>query len=159
MQYLFMILFVAGATALDQLTKFLVVENIPLYGHVEFIPEFLSFTYVQNNGAAFSSFKGMQWLFVLVFIVFTAGVVWEFIKKKMPFTTFERWCIAAIYAGGLGNMIDRLRFGYVVDMVKTEFMNFPVFNVADCFITCGCIAMLVHLFFFNKEFWKDDKKK
>ena len=159
MQYLFMILFVAGATALDQLTKFLVVENIPLYGHVEFIPEFLSFTYVQNNGAAFSSFKGMQWLFVLVFIVFTAGVVWEFIKKKMPFTTFERWCIAAIYAGGLGNMIDRLRFGYVVDMVKTEFMNFPVFNVADCFITCGCIAMLVHLFFFNKEFWKDEKKK
>ena len=159
MQYLFMILFVAGATALDQWTKFLVVENIPLYGHVDFIPDFLSFTYVQNNGAAFSSFKGMQWLFLLVFIVFTAGVVWEFITKKMPFTTFERWCIAAIYAGGLGNMIDRLRFGYVVDMVKTEFMNFPVFNVADCFITCGCIAMLVHLFFFNKEFWKDEKKK
>ena len=63
MQYLFMILFVAGATALDQLTKFLVVENISLYGHVEFIPDVLSFTYVQNTGAAFSSFRGMQWLF------------------------------------------------------------------------------------------------
>ena len=158
MQYLFMILFVAGATALDQLTKFLVVENISLYGHVEFIPDVLSFTYVQNTGAAFSSFKGMQWLFLVVFIVFTAGVVWEFSKKKMPFTTFERWCIAAIYAGGLGNMIDRLRYGYVVDMVKTEFMNFPVFNVADCFITCGCVLLLVHLFFFNREFWKDEKK-
>ena len=158
MQYLFMILFVAGATALDQLTKFLVVENISLYGHVEFIPDVLSFTYVQNTGAAFSSFRGMQWLFLVVFIVFTAGVVWEFSKKKMPFTTFERWCIAAIYAGGLGNMIDRLRLGYVVDMVKTEFMNFPVFNVADCFITCGCILLLVHLFFFNREFWKDEKK-
>ena len=159
MQYLFMILFVAGATALDQWTKVLVVENIPLYGHMEFIPDFLSFTYVQNTGAAFSSFKGMQWLFLVVFIVFTVGVVWEFIKKKMPFTTFERWCIAAIYAGGLGNMIDRLRLGYVVDMIKTEFMNFPVFNVADSFITCGCILLLVHLFFFNREFWKDDKKK
>ena len=159
MQYLFMLLFVVGATALDQWTKILVVETIPLYGHVEFIPDFLSFTYVQNTGAAFSSFRGMQWLFLLVFVVFTVGVVWEFIKKKMPFTTFERWCIAAIYAGGLGNMIDRLRLGYVVDMVKTEFMNFPVFNVADCFITCGCILLLVHLFFFNKEFWKDDKKK
>ena len=158
MQYLFMVLFVAGATALDQLTKFLVVENISLYGHVEFIPDVLSFTYVQNTGAAFSSFRGMQWLFLVVFIVFTAGVVWEFSKKKMPFTTFERWCIAAIYAGGLGNMIDRLRLGYVVDMVKTEFMNFPVFNVADCFITCGCILLLVHLFFFNREFWKDEKK-
>ena len=158
MQYLFMVLFVAGATALDQLTKFLVVENISLYGHVEFIPDVLSFTYVQNTGAAFSSFRGMQWLFLVVFIVFTAGVVWEFSKKKMPFTTFERWCIAAIYAGGLGNMIDRLRLGYVVDMVKTEFMNFPVFNVADCFITCGCVLLLVHMFFFNREFWKDEKK-
>ena len=55
-------------------------------------------------------------------------------------------------------MIDRLRYGYVVDMIKTEFMEFPVFNVADCFITCGCIMLLVHLVFFNKAFWKDGKK-
>ena len=114
---------------------------------------------MQNTGAAFSSFQGMQWLFLAVFVVFTAGVIWVFWKKKLPFTAFERWCIAAIYAGGLGNMIDRLRLGYVVDMIKTDFMNFPVFNVADSFITCGCIALLVHLFFFNREFWKDDKKK
>mgnify|MGYP003312389654 FL=1 len=158
MQYLFMLLLVAGATALDQLTKILVVENIPLYGHVDMIPGVVSLTYVQNTGAAFSSFKGMQWLFLLVFIVFTVGVIWEFSKKKLPFTTFERWCIAAVYAGGLGNMIDRLRLGYVVDMIKTEFMEFPVFNVADSFITCGCIALLVHLFFFNRDFWKDEKK-
>ena len=158
MQYLFMLLFVAGATVVDQLTKFLVVENIPLYGHVDAIPGIVSLTYVQNTGAAFSSFQGMQWLFLLVFAVFTAGVVWEFAKKKMPFTTFERWCIAAVYAGGLGNMIDRLRLGYVVDMIKTEFMNFPVFNFADCLITCGCILLLVHLFFFNREFWKEEKK-
>ena len=158
MQYLFMLLFVAGATVVDQLTKFLVVENIPLYGHVDAIPGIVSLTYVQNTGAAFSSFQGMQWLFLLVFAVFTAGVVWEFAKKKMPFTTFERWCIAAVYAGGLGNMIDRLRLGYVVDMIKTEFMNFPVFNFADCCITCGCILLLVHLFFFNREFWKEEKK-
>lgn len=158
MQYLFMLLLVAGATALDQLTKILVVENIPLYGHVDMIPGVVSLTYVQNTGAAFSSFKGMQWLFLLVFIVFTVGVIWEFSKKKLPFTTFERWCISVIYAGGLGNMIDRLRLGYVVDMIKTEFMEFPVFNVADSFITCGCIALLVHLFFFNRDFWKDEKK-
>jgi signal peptidase II len=55
-------------------------------------------------------------------------------------------------------MIDRVRLGYVVDMIETEFMEFPVFNVADCFITCGCIALMVSLVF-NKEFWKDEKKK
>ena len=158
MQYLFMILFVAGATALDQWTKFLVVENIPLRGHVEFIPDFLSFTYVENTGAAFSSFKGMQWLFLLVFVVFTAGVVWEFVKKKMPFTMFDRWMIVAIFAGGIGNVIDRIVLGYVVDMIHVDFMNFAVFNVADCFITCGCIALIVHLVFFNKAFWKEEKK-
>ena len=66
--------------------------------------------------------------------------------------------MAAIYGGGLGNMIDRLRLGYVVDMIETEFMAFPVFNVADCFITCGCIALIASLILFNKEFWKEEKK-
>ena len=66
--------------------------------------------------------------------------------------------MVAVWAGGLGNMIDRLRLGYVVDMFETEFITFPVFNVADCFITCGAIAMIVHLVFCNKEFWKDGKK-
>ena len=70
----------------------------------------------------------------------------------------ERWAIAAIYGGGLGNMIDRLRLGYVVDMIETQFMDFPVFNLADCFITCGCILLIVHLAFFNKAFWKEEKK-
>ena len=95
---------------------------------------------------------------MLIFILFTVGIVWEFSGKRMPFKTFDRWCIAAIYAGGLGNMIDRQRLGYVVDMIAVDFMDFPVFNVADCFITCGCIALLVHLVFFNKEFWKEEKK-
>ena len=55
-------------------------------------------------------------------------------------------------------MIDRLRLGYVVDMIATDFMNFPVFNVADIFITCGCILLMLHLVFLNKEFWKDEKQ-
>ena len=76
----------------------------------------------------------------------------------MGFTTFERWCIAAIYGGGLGNMIDRVRMGYVVDMIETTFIEFPVFNVADCFITCGCILLMAHLILFHKDFWKDEKK-
>ena len=139
MQYLWMTIFAAGIVAADQFTKFLVLQNIPLHGHVDFLPGLLSLTYVRNTGAAFSSFEGAQWLFVVVFVVLTAAIVWVF--------------------SGIGNMIDRFRFGYVVDMIQTDFITFPVFNVADCFITCGCILLLAHLFLVNKEFWKEEKKK
>ena len=158
MTFLYYVLFTAAVVGADQLTKYLTVTAIPLHTDVPFIPGFLGFTYVQNFGAAFSSFQGQQWLFALIFLVLTAGIFWEYFKKPMPFTRFERWCIAAIYAGGLGNMIDRIRLGYVVDMIQTEFIDFPVFNVADCFITCGCILLIGHLALFNKEFWKDGKK-
>ncbi len=158
MQFLFMSLFALGIVAVDQWTKFLVLENIPLWGNVEAIPGLFHLTYVRNTGAAFSAFEGMQWLFALIFVVLTIGIFYEYFKKPMGFTTLERWLIAAIYGGGLGNMIDRLRFGYVVDMIAVDFMEFAVFNVADCFITCGCILLMVHLAFFNKNFWKDEKK-
>ena len=158
MQLFYYALFAAAIVAADQFTKYLTVANIPLYADVPFIPGLLQLTYVQNTGAAFSSFEGQQWLFALIFVVFTAAILWEYKKKSMPFTKAEWWLIAAIYAGGLGNMIDRIRLGYVVDMIETTFIEFPVFNVADIFITCGCIAMMLHLVFFNKEFWKDEKK-
>ena len=159
MQYLLMLLCVAGITALDQLSKLLVVQNIPLYAEVPAIEGLFHLTYVQNTGAAFSIFQGKQWLFAVVFVLLTVAVVWDFAKKHMPFTNLERWLIVCVYAGGLGNMIDRVRLGYVIDMIEVEFMDFAVFNVADCFITCGCILLMIHLIFFNKEFWKDEKKK
>jgi len=156
--FLYYSLFVAFVVGLDQFTKYLTVANIPLYADVPFIPGLLQLTYVQNTGAAFSSFEGQQWLFALIFSIFTGLILYECRKNTMGFTLFERWCIAAIYGGGLGNMIDRVRLGYVVDMIETTFMEFPVFNVADCFITCGCILMIAHLILFNKDFWKDEKK-
>lgn len=157
MLYVLMGLFAVLTVVLDQIVKYLVVASIPLHGQVEAIPGLFHLTYVQNNGAAFSSFSGMQWLFAIVFVVFTVAVIWEFATKKMGFSTFERWCIAAIWGGGLGNMIDRIRLGYVVDMIEVDFMKFPVFNVADCFISVGCVLLMIHLVFFNKGFWKDGK--
>ena len=159
MQLLLYLLFTGAIVAADQITKYLTVVNIPLAADVPFIPGLLQLTYVRNTGAAFSSFEGQQWLFAVVFVIFTILVVYEYRSKSMPFTALERWCIFAIYGGGLGNMIDRIRLGYVVDMIETTFMEFPVFNVADCFITCGCIALMAHLILFNKDFWKEDKKK
>ena len=152
------VLLVVGIVLADQLTKWLTVANIPLHGHVDFIPGFLGLTYAQNTGAAWSMFQGQQWLFALIFVVFTGILLLEFFKKPLPFTAVDRWLLAAVYGGGLGNMIDRVRLGYVIDMIETEFIRFPVFNVADCFITCGCILLVLHLIFFNKAFWKEEKK-
>lgn len=159
MHYILMGLMAAMMVGLDQYTKHLTVQNIPLHGYAPGIDGIFSLTYFQNDGAAWSSFRGMQWLFMVIFVALSGFMIWEFSKKRLGLKNFERWCIAAVWAGGLGNMIDRVRFGYVVDMVNLEFMNFPIFNVADCFVTCGCIALIAHLVFFNKEFWKDDKKK
>ena len=159
MTYILMAIFGILILVADQLTKYLTVANIDLYEKISVIPGFMGLTYVQNKGAAFSMLQGQQWLFAVIFAVFAVFIVWEFSKKKLPFKAFERWCIVAVFAGGLGNMIDRLRLGYVVDMISTEFIDFPVFNVADCFITCGCILLIAHLAFFNRDFWKDEKKK
>ena len=158
-QFIFYVLFALGIVAADQWTKCLVVGHISLYGYVKAIPGLFHWTYVQNTGAAFCSFSGMRWLFVLIFLLLTVGIAYEYFKKPMPFTQFERWCIASVYAGGLGNIIDRVRVGYVVDMVEVEFMDFAVFNLADCFICVGAVALMISLVFFNKKFWKEDKKK
>ena len=154
-----MILLAAGIVAADQFSKLWIVTNVPLGAQGPAWEGIFHLTYTQNTGAAFSFLEGMTWLFIVIFVLFTAAVIWEFTKKTMGFSKFEHWCIAIIFAGGLGNIIDRIRLGYVVDMIAVEFINFPVFNVADCFITCGCIALMVSLVFFNKQFWKDDKKK
>ena len=158
MQFLYMSLFALGIVGIDQLSKYLVVANIPLFAQVPFLPGFLGLTYVRNTGAAFSILQGHSWLFVLVFAIITVLLFVEYFKHPLPFTKLDRWCIAAIYGGGLGNVIDRAFRGYVVDMIKTEFMDFPIFNIADCFITCGCILLIFSLLFLNKAFWKDEKK-
>ena len=151
-------LFAGGAVAADQITKTVTVAKIPYLEKVPFIDGFLHFSHHHNTGAAWSMMEGARWLFVGLFLALTALLLWEYFKKPMGFNKFERWCIASVWAGGLGNVIDRVRLGYVVDMIEVEFISFPVFNVADCFITCGCIGLIVSLVFFNKKFWKEDKK-
>ena len=183
MLFLFLSLFAAAIVAVDQITKYVTVMNIApsnatmqtmqtlkdtfdlttkkleaMPTEVDAIPGLFQFSHYHNQGGAWSLFDGMMWLFILAFAVLTVLIFIEYFKKPMGFSKFDRWCIAAIYAGGIGNMIDRIRLGFVVDMIKTQFIDFPIFNVADCFITCGCIALMISLFFFNKEFWKDEKK-
>ncbi len=155
MEFLAMTLFALAVAGADQLTKLLVINHIGIGETVPVLPGLFHFTQVHNVGAAFSILQGMRWLFVALFAVLTAALLWEYFKKRLPFTTFERWCIAAVYGGGLGNIIDRIFRGYVVDMIAVEFIDFPVFNLADSFITCGCVLLLISLAFFNRRFWKE----
>ncbi len=148
--YAGLIVFTLFVAALDQLSKYLVVKTIPLYGVVPLLPKVVHLTHVQNEGAAFSLFAGMRWVFVGMVLVFLAAVI-VFIAKKVFSRPFELWCLAAIAGGAIGNGIDRVISGKVTDMIAVDFISFPVFNVADCFITCGAIALAVYLLFFQKN--------
>lgn len=127
---------------LDQLVKWTIVSNIKLGEVKGFIPSIMSLTYLQNTGAAFSILENQQWLFTIITLLVIGGAIWYLIKNiKVSF-----WLISGltlIIAGGLGNFIDRLRQGFVVDMFQVDFINFAVFNVADTYLTFGVLIMLL----------------
>ena len=150
MLYCFLIIFMGVIVGLDQLTKALVVANIPVGETVKALPGVFHLAHLHNTGAAFSMLEGGRWFFALIC---AAGliIVAVLIKKKVIQAPFELWCLAAIFGGGIGNLVDRIRLGYVVDMFEVEFMNFAVFNVADIFITCGAVALFVYVLFFDKK--------
>lgn len=150
MLYCFLIVFMALIAAADQVVKALVTARIPLGGTVRALPGVFRLTNLHNTGAAFSMLEGGRWFFALVC---AAGLIVTavLIRKKILRAPTELWCMAAIFGGGIGNLIDRIRLGYVVDMFEVEFIDFAVFNVADIFITCGAIALFVYLLFFDRE--------
>ncbi len=141
---------IAALVALDQLVKFLVRANIPLYGSTPFIPHVLDLTYVQNTGAAFSMLRDHTWVLTIVSAVVAAFIAVILVKKliRHPFGVTT---LSVVLAGAVGNLIDRVCFGFVTDMFQTTFMNFAVFNVADVCVVLGGIAFCIYfLFFYDK---------
>ena len=142
---------------LDQALKYWTVSHLALGESAQLIPGVLQLTRMPNYGAAWSSLSGKTAVLLVITAALMIAVAWLLIKKivRHPLGVTAG---LFILGGGLGNMIDRVRLGYVVDMIQTEFMNFPVFNVADCFISCGCILLMLHLILCNRQIWKEDKK-
>ena len=140
----------AVLVALDQLVKYLVVQNIPLGEHVPFLPYLLDLTYVENTGAAFSLFSDHTWILALISLVMSvllAIAVWKPLFRH----PFGRTALALLLAGAVGNLIDRVFRGFVVDMFNVLFMRFAVFNVADiCVVVGGFAAVVYYLFFYEK---------
>lgn len=136
--------------ALDQLVKFLVVRNIPLNGHMDFIPHVLELTYVQNTGAAFSIFNEHTWVLTLVSLVLSV-VLGLAVFKGFFRHPFGRTAMTMLFAGAVGNLIDRAVLHYVVDMFNPLFMRFAVFNVADiCVVVGGIAAAVYYMFFYDR---------
>ena len=129
---------------LDQLVKYFVVTHIKLDTTVSFIPHVLSLSNVRNDGAAWSILQGQQLL--LFVITIAALVVMLVLLKKNRNDRLFAWALTLMVGGTLGNFLDRLRLGYVVDMFTLDFMNFPIFNVADCALTVGVILLIIALF-------------
>ena len=143
-------LFMAAVVAADQISKAAVRAQIPYGGELPLIPGVVRLTYVRNTGAAFSMLGGARWFFLALVLVFFVGVA-VLIKKKVLSKPVELWSLAAIGGGALGNAVDRAVSGEVTDMIEPLFIDFAVFNVADIFITCGAILLIVYVLFFDRK--------
>ena len=151
MFYVLLAVIAAAIVGLDQWTKALTLAadragSLPS----ESILGIFHITHTENDGAIWGILGGQTWLFILIMVLFLV-VLGVMIWRKWLTKKFEWICLAAIAGGGIGNMIDRQVSGSVTDMIKFDFVEFPVFNVADCFITVGCIALLVYILFFDRE--------
>lgn len=135
---------IAVLTAADQVIKFFVERFLAPVGTAEFINGFIGWNYVRNTGAAFGSFSDNTVLLsVVTGAVLLAGIVLIAMKKVK--SKFCLVCAVMIISGGLGNLIDRVLKGYVVDFIDLQFMNFAVFNFADILVTVGAFALMFYV--------------
>lgn len=153
---------------IDQFTKFMITQSMAYQGMRPIIDDFLSFHYVRNTGSAFSMFADKSWgitmlsiismiaLAVMLFLAYF--VLYKFRSRRLSII------LLFLSAGTLGNLIDRVRLDYVIDFIRFDFgsYTFPIFNVADIYVTCSCILLAICLIFSNKlipEIPFNDKKE
>lgn len=128
---------------LDQLVKWWTVANFALGETQPLIPHILSLTHIRNTGAAWSIMEGQIVFFTIVTVVAVSVCGYLLVKQRND-NKFFTFGLTMIIAGALGNFIDRIRLGYVVDMFQTDFMNFPIFNVADMSLVIGVIMVFIY---------------
>ena len=129
---------------LDQAVKGYVVKEIPLGGMRRFIPKVVSLTYLKNSGAAFSMLENQQWFFAIITLI-AMGAAFVYLYRHIRGSIWLLLGLTLIISGGIGNFIDRVRQGFVVDMFHLDFVNFAIFNVADIYLTVGVGLLLIYL--------------
>ncbi len=136
--------------AVDQIVKYLVTSKIGAGETISGIKYIFDIVSVKNSGAAFSMFSGRVSVLSLISVAFCVlAVVYEHVKK--PKHPLMRCSIALLLGGALGNAVDRIFRGYVVDFIKITFVSFPVFNIADIAITVGAALLIIYEIFFSEE--------
>lgn len=141
-------LIAAIAVILDQVTKWLAVEFLTKVETVPLIQNVLHLTYLENTGAAFGILKNNRWVFLIISTVAIIALL-AYIAKFPPKSKWLGVGLSFIVGGGIGNMIDRVLLGYVVDFIDFRLINFAVFNVADSFVCVGAVLVLIYVFFFS----------
>lgn len=137
---------------IDQLTKLWAVKILKPIGSIPIIRNVLEIYYVENRGAAFGIMQNKQWFFLLITVAVLVGLVWIFgkIPEEKHFKPLKV-CLYFVGAGAIGNMIDRIFRKYVVDFIYFSLINFPVFNVADIYVTVAAFMLVVLMLFFYQE--------
>ena len=150
---------IAVSVILDQITKVIALNDLkPIISH-PFIEGLIEFRFTTNPGDAFGMLEGKKWLFIHVSsiaIILAVFVLIYFRKKLSPLLSVA---LAMITGGGIGNQIDRIFRGEVIDFLNFQFIDFPIFNVADCFVTVGCVLAGIAIIFFDKWILFDEKDK
>lgn len=142
--------------ALDQWVKRMITLTLPLGEARPLLPGFVEVRTVHNYGAAWSSFSGMRWLLVAATSCIVLALLALLVRRVVRHPLGVLAC-CLIVSGGLGNILDRVRLGYVVDMFNFQFIDYPVFNVADMCIVSGCILGLIYYQWFYEKYDKRGK--
>jgi signal peptidase II len=146
--------------AIDHITKYWALTYLKPLENTTVIKGLLDFTFVENRGAAFGFLSGQRWLFVIITIIVSLGIIYTFIKlPKNKVNTWIRFSLLLIFAGAIGNFVDRIYRGYVVDFLEVTFISFPVFNVADIYVVIGTGILMFIMLFVLKDEPKKEKDK
>ena len=136
------ILIIVLCIAADQLTKICAAANLKDISTLPIIVNIFHFTYVENRGAAFGMLADHRWVFMILSVVGIAAI-FVYLTVTKPKSWWMRLALCFIVGGGVGNMIDRIARGYVIDFIDCRFINFYVFNVADSFVCVGCAMFII----------------
>ena len=139
MSFVLAIITAAVFLAADQITKYIVITNMELGQSIDFIDGLLDFTYIHNDGGAWGIFGGSRWFLIAFTAVIMIALIILLIKNKTKSALFF-WAGTLILSGGIGNMIDRLTLGYVIDFIEFAFVDFATFNIAD---SCVCVGAFI----------------